>query len=145
MAVDHKAADYWFTKAASLGNPTAYFFLACLMVNGDRAGTPEEAAADAEIAARRHNAQAAALYGRMVMTGKGVPMDKVEGAYWMRRAVRNGSAWGEFLLGVALTRGDSVLRDEAAGLAMQAKAARDGFDDSAAPALMRPALMRPAP
>lgn len=124
---DFAKAEYWFTKAASLGSPLAHYGLGTMIVNGHRPGTLEEAAALFERAAYAFFPEAEAAFGLALMTGRGVPQDRVEEAYWMTRAALHGSAWGKYLLAKAYLGGLGRARDEEVGRTLMEEAERAGY------------------
>jgi TPR repeat protein len=128
VPVDYARAEYWYTRAAAMGSPTARWALGAMIVNGFRAGTDGEAAVlIAEGTAGRGITDGEAAYGWILMTGRGLPRDETEAVYWMRRAARHGDPFGEYLLGIALLFGHGIARDEARGLALIEQAADDGY------------------
>lgn len=127
MPKDLAKAEYWYAKAASLGSPSAHYALGAMIVNGSRAGTREEAARLFERAAYAFFPEAEAAFGLALMTGRGVPKDQVEGAYWMIRATLHGSAWGKYLLAKAYLGGLGVPHDEEIGRTLMAEAERSGY------------------
>lgn len=124
---DFAKAEYWLTKAASLGSPLAHYGLGAMIINGHRSGTQEEAAALVERAAYAFFPEAEAGFGLALMTGRGVPKDPVEGAYWMTRATLHGSAWGKYMLAKAYLHGRGVPRDEEIGRTLMEEARQAGY------------------
>lgn len=124
---DFAKAEYWLTKAASQGSPLAHYGLGAMIISGQRHGTQEEAAALVERAAYALVPEAEAAFGLALMTGRGVPKDPVEGAYWMTRATLHGSAWGKHLLGKAYLHGRGVPQDEETGRTLMEEAERAGY------------------
>ncbi|MDO8607884.1 MAG: hypothetical protein Q7R40_15215 [Phaeospirillum sp.] len=127
VPLDHAKAAYWYAKAASLGSPMGHYALGAMIINGHRAGTQEEAAALIERASYAFVPVAEAAYGLAVMTGRGVPKDEGEGAYWIKRAAIHGNAWGKYLLAKAFLSGHGVEQDEAIGRGLMEEAAREGY------------------
>lgn len=127
---DFAKAEYWYARAASLGSPLAHYGLGAMIINGQRPGTQEEAAALVERAARSFFPEAEAAFGLALMTGRGVPKDPVEGAYWLTRATLHGSAWGKHLLAKAYLHGRGVPQDEEIGRTLMKEAERAGYRPS---------------
>lgn len=127
LQADSAKAEYWYAKAASLGSDAAHYALGSMIINGHRPGSPEEAAALVEHAAYGFVPDAEAAYGLALMTGRGVPADEVEGAYWMGRSALHGSAWGTYLLAKAYRAGRGVPRDEEIGQNLMKEVERLGY------------------
>ncbi len=123
-----REAIQWFHKAAERGHPLAQAYAGCWYVNGGGGpeNVPRGVAWIREAAAKGVDLAQADL-GILYLTGEaGVRKDPPEGLRWLRKAVDNGHAHGQYGLGSAYYGGIGVEKDVAAGLKLLVESAEGG-------------------
>jgi TPR repeat protein len=80
--------------------------------------------------AKRGDVAAQFMLGGMFDTGKGVPQDPVQAAFWYRKAADQGAPLAQFSLGMMYYTGEGIPQDYSQAAAWLRKAADQGNSDA---------------
>jgi tetratricopeptide (TPR) repeat protein len=107
-----KARDY-YQQAADKNNPDALYALG-LMYETGKSGQKDLTKAMSlykQAAATGKSIDAEYAVGRMILRGRGVPRDPVEGIKWLRKAADHGQVAAQYMMGAAYEAGWGVSPD----------------------------------
>ncbi len=129
-AKDDAEAARWFRKAAEQGNPNAQWNLGRLLQAGE--GVSQDDAEAVALVPQVRRARVLWLgelsLAEMYRGGTGVARDEAEAAGWIRKAAEQGSALGQYELGVLYQHGKGgTATNEAEAVKWYRKAAEQGL------------------
>lgn len=109
-----KSAQYWYERAATLGDRAAQYSLAMSYLNDKSMGASEKQKAVAllESAANPGEAEAQYQLGMLYLQGQYLKRDDSKGIHWYRLAAEQGHIDAQYSLGVRYTLGQGADKNE---------------------------------